>query len=194
MKPFKNIRLAYLEDMINDPEVQEHVEITSRAIEEVERVAAEAAEQEFWFPPDEHKTQIQNGSPDWIKWLNRADAVAAGDDEYFTIVEGLPSSRPTAFRKFYDGKYIPRRAIEAYKRHWKTMKLDFEGITINGNPNTYKGWWDSLGEEGIDPDLFYEVFPDGKQRIIKDSEDALLENVVDAIMEAGAYEWHGDDE
>jgi len=165
---FNKIRLAYLEDMVNDSQVQEHLRDINK----------------FRTPEEYLATEKFKG------WIVEADAIAQADPEYSTLSLKIPSELGHFFKPYFFEKSLqPAIAVNTYKDFLKTYKFDFEDVIIDDSGNTYKGWWDPNPHmKEVYMDMCYEVGPDGSQRVVKDSEKDLINEILEATTED--FDWY----
>jgi len=171
LRTFKKIRLAYLDDLMSDPETMS---------------ASDSLDKEY------RSKELQQDNTPWRSWIGQVDSLADADPEYPTIIDKKPSQLSHAFRPFYVKDYSPPEAYVSYKNNMTVdPKYDFEDIGLLDFPGkSYSGWLDPHSStREMNLDLAYEFDSVGRRRVITDSEDdqVLADTLIEAILED--YDW-----
>ena len=171
LRTFKKIRLAYLDDLMSDPETMS---------------ASDSLDKEY------RSKELQQDNTPWRSWIGQVDNIAVSDPEYRTIINKKPSELKHTFRKFYAKDFAPAEAYTDYKKSMTTdARYDFEDIELLDFPGKmYSGWLDpDPSTREMKLDLGYEFNQAGQRRVLTDSEDDLV--IVDTLLEAisEGYDW-----
>jgi len=205
-KMFNKIRLAYLDELENDPGVKDHLS-----------EASGFTTYDAYMNDRNFKAWKIRNDEKYKSWAAELDELAKADSEYMNLADHLPSGFPFEFKTIFNDNKTVVQAFDQYKANpeeekippsahevfsqykaaiakenkeydkyenrtdW-TKPLDFDGLTIDDKE--YRGWVDyNSRDDSLDVDLAYEILPDGKYRVVRPGEKYTLAVIAETIWE-----------
>ena len=210
-KMFNKIRLAYLDELEEDPEVMDHLS----------EVSGFTTYDAYMNDRNFKAWKIRNDEK-YKSWVAELDELAKADGEYMNLADHVPSDFPHEFMKIFNGGLTVVQAFDQYKanpaeeqappsahdvlsqykaeiakeNHFIEVEnaaatakavanwknLDFDGLIIDGKE--YRGWVDyNSRDDSLDVELAYEVLPGNKYRLVRAGEKYTLAVIAETIWE-----------